>query len=510
MANENTDPIQEFIDNKEDEAEYFQTLPDTLESAHNLYLENKKVMNGEEFYKSVMIPRIQLFNQLTQVIDKAQINKADKNRYKKYIDLYRSSNDDSVFEKVKSLGETKENKNFLIRSYNIKVLYTLLKDLDAQKDSLSLYHKNLLADITKLIQRITSEPSKKEKETEKAKAKTKKGGDSKRKGGDPEGKKEEEDKKEEEEEKKVLAYVNKENFKKIKQFYREGRKAFKSYYEYHKRFYLKKVLKQKRYIDGMHEWVLGLQDENIEIYNHYKQYFSEISKANKNITDIVETSFLFLTKLGKVIDEGEKQMDKYLKTLTDAEQKRLVLYGKYMKDEQLQTFNKINALYYNTSLMALILDNQFTYLYILKVITYSLQYLGLFFAEKIFSDMYTKTVYVKNKDPPSILTFYGLFLGFSFSTMLFVVAVLYILSLIFKNPLDGSLAINGDLIVKYITDMFVYHVLTGLLLIVVGVMLQQKRYFKYKTEGPRAIRAYSEIIAIISAITIVIPYFLLF
>ena len=124
--------------------------------------------------------------------------------------------------------------------------------------------------------------------------------------------------------------------------------------------------------------------------------------------------------------------------------------------------------------------------------------------------MYTKTVYVKNKDPPSILTFYGLFLGFSFSTMLFVVAVLYILSLIFKNPLDGSLAINGDLIVKYITDMFVYHVLTGLLLIVVGVMLQQKRYFKYKTEGPRAIRAYSEIIAIISAITIVIPYFLLF
>jgi hypothetical protein len=51
--------------------------------------------------------------------------------------------------------------------------------------------------------------------------------------------------------------------------------------------------------------------------------------------------------------------------------------------------------------------------------------------------------------------------------------------------------------------------LTGLFGIVVAMTIQKKRYFRYKTEGLRGIRALKEIVMGVAALIGVIPYFAL-
>jgi hypothetical protein len=86
---------------------------------------------------------------------------------------------------------------------------------------------------------------------------------------------------------------------------------------------------------------------------------------------------------------------------------------------------------------------------------------------------------------------------------------LFVMSLLFNKSDKVYFAIDTDLIKTYMKDMFFFLLLITSILCVTGSMYQRKKYFKYKTEGPRAIRAYNETISMVCAITIIFPYFLL-
>ena len=159
--------------------------------------------------------------------------------------------------------------------------------------------------------------------------------------------------------------------------------------------------------------------------------------------------------------------------------------------------------------MNIIFDNQFAYIYVLKVVVIGMIYVSGIFAEKIFSEMYMKAVYANNVDPPNILTYYGIFLGFNAAFCSFLFAILYILTLVMKSPMKSFFAINTDLMFRFLIDLAIFFIISGLLIIVVGQMIQVKKYFKYKTEGLSALRAYRELAFYISSITIILPYFLM-
>lgn len=156
--------------------------------------------------------------------------------------------------------------------------------------------------------------------------------------------------------------------------------------------------------------------------------------------------------------------------------------------------------------MELIFDSQFFVMYALKLINYGFLFLSLYMAEKLFSEMYMKKVYAEQIAPPALQTFLLLMLLIHAGFNLFVFVILTLLIILFKRP-TNSFFINWYLVQTYLLDYIITTVLFTIVSVIIGVVMQKKRYFRYKTEGLRAIRAFKEIIQFTSMIIYAMPYF---
>jgi len=80
------------------------------------------------------------------------------------------------------------------------------------------------------------------------------------------------------------------------------------------------------------------------------------------------------------------------------------------------------------------------------------------------------------------------------------------LMMLFKKE-DNNFIVNGYTIKTYLADYAAcFSYLAVLSVIIIGIM-QQKKYFRYRTEGLRAIRGVSEIITYMSIIIFFTPFF---
>lgn len=216
------------------------------------------------------------------------------------------------------------------------------------------------------------------------------------------------------------------------------------------------------------------------------------------------------THLDKLIEQLDSSLLKTKKESLDTEEDKLMLDEDRDKTYSYLTNigHKLSAIYSNEiSIMDIILDSEFLVLYVLKIVHYSLMLLSFYLAEKIFNEMYMKAVYGKGGDPPDILTYVGIFLGLDLAMMLFMMAVLVMVMYLFKSP-GNTFIINGRLLKSFMVDYVISIVLIMLIGIIVGMTIQKKRYFRYKTEGLRGIRALKEMMMSISAIIIVMPFFM--
>ena len=156
--------------------------------------------------------------------------------------------------------------------------------------------------------------------------------------------------------------------------------------------------------------------------------------------------------------------------------------------------------------MALILDSKFIAIYVLKVIEFIIIMVSLFLTDKVFSNLYMQKVYADNGDPPSLLTLYGIFLAMNIGFMLFLVTMLFLLSFIFKRP-SNDFIISAELIKTMLLDYASFMLILTVVALIIGTIVEKKKYFRYQTEGLRASRAYKEIILSLSGILLLIPYF---
>lgn len=241
----------------------------------------------------------------------------------------------------------------------------------------------------------------------------------------------------------------------------------------------------------------------------YKPLLDQIQRVRTelNNTGLFCVQF-FSQQMRGVVANGLKEVTAQLTKLPEEEDKNT--FNK-KRDELLNYIDKLeNKIFsmYNIkySLMDIILDKRFLGLYLFKLITFGILVGSMFFAEKIFSEIYMKKVYAENQDAPSIMQMYGIFVGLLLGFHLFLVTIMLLLMYIFKTPANDFL-ISGDFIKRFLIDFALYLVILSLVLIVVGTVLAKKRYFRYKTEGLRCIRAYRELAIGIGAILVVIPYF---
>ena len=158
-------------------------------------------------------------------------------------------------------------------------------------------------------------------------------------------------------------------------------------------------------------------------------------------------------------------------------------------------------------MLDIIMDNQFIALYVLKILQLGLIVGAIFLTEKIFSSMYMQKVYANNGDPPNLMIMLCIFVAIDFAFALFLVIVLYLVSLIAEKHGLRNFIINNDLIKKFMIDYTCSTVLLFILLSIITVYLQSKKYFRYKTEGLRAIRAFGDMAISIAPVILLVPFF---
>ncbi len=156
--------------------------------------------------------------------------------------------------------------------------------------------------------------------------------------------------------------------------------------------------------------------------------------------------------------------------------------------------------------MELIFDTQFKIIYVLKAISLAFAIFALYLTERLFSELYMKTVYAMEQYPPSLQNFLLLFLFIHAGFNLFIFIVLLLLLVAFKRP-NNNFIVNWFLIQTYFIDYFVITVMMTALSAMIASIMQKNKYFRYKTEGLRAVRGLREIMQYIAYIVFFIPYF---
>ena len=175
----------------------------------------------------------------------------------------------------------------------------------------------------------------------------------------------------------------------------------------------------------------------------------------------------------------------------------------------LHNIDKLKSLYnVNYSLMELIFDSQFFVMYVIKGIRILFTYIALFLTTRVFSPMYEDAVYDQKANPPTLARFLLIFFAFDASFNVFLLVLLYLLKFLFKSD-ENAFVVDQYLFNKYITD----YVISMVILLLVGYMISrvmmEKKYFKYRYEGLRAIRAYESIMFNVAIVIYIIPFFMM-
>lgn len=187
-------------------------------------------------------------------------------------------------------------------------------------------------------------------------------------------------------------------------------------------------------------------------------------------------------------DELEAAYDKLLEKIDMNEQKIYDIYNNNLS--LMDTFNQT-----------------FFVVYALKALRIVFIWFSLYLASKILQDQYVSKVFANNEDPPSLTKFVMIFLGLETIFMVCLFVFLLLLKYLFDR--SGDFIINGDVLKKFFIDYALTTVFVLILGMILASLFMQKKYFRYKTDGLRAIRGLQQVMLNIACVISFIPFFML-
>ena len=232
-----------------------------------------------------------------------------------------------------------------------------------------------------------------------------------------------------------------------------------------------------------------------------------VKDVQKNIDSVMRGVSDFASRMTTLAVKSQTVIDS---ALTDPSKVESI---KRMLDERIteldKTVSKIKFLYSNRqNLIEMIMDISFLMLYVVKILRVVFIWAALYISSKLFEQMYMKQVYTQNKEPPNLMIMLGIFLLIDLAMNAFLVVVLFLVMYLFKTPVN-MFVVDETFIKKYLVDYFAHGIICAIIALIMASIVQKKRYFKYKLEGPRAIRAYQEVIMGMSSILMFIPFFMI-
>lgn len=145
---------------------------------------------------------------------------------------------------------------------------------------------------------------------------------------------------------------------------------------------------------------------------------------------------------------------------------------------------------------------------IMKVIKLALSFAAITIASNYTSQIYTEKVYVRHENPPPLVNMLFLFLGIEIA---FTVVAMTTIGLLIKNMMSGETQSGGgvnvmDIAVQFAQDYVLYILSMSIHGAVVANIMYSKKYFLYKDDGLRAIRAFTDILTQMSMFNGLIPF----
>ena len=133
-------------------------------------------------------------------------------------------------------------------------------------------------------------------------------------------------------------------------------------------------------------------------------------------------------------------------------------------------------------------------------------WVSLFLASTIVQQVYVTRVFVQNFEPPSLHRFVFTFLGIFLAFVVVLMVILFLVKFLYEKP-DGSFLLNDGIMTILGGDFVVSCLLITLLAVVLASVMMRKKYFRYKSDGLRAIRCLKELMLIFGCIVLAMPLY---
>ena len=153
----------------------------------------------------------------------------------------------------------------------------------------------------------------------------------------------------------------------------------------------------------------------------------------------------------------------------------------------------------------IVMSQIFIMAYGMKGLRFAIAWYALRVAGKYFQKMYDARVYAYEQDPPSVWKFIGIFVLVDIVMNSVIFGVLQVANMLLSDtssPLVDPIIMKA-LVVDYVLVTGVVLALAG----VIGNIVKNKKYFRYKYEGDRGIRAMQTMIMNVYGVIILVPFF---
>ena len=141
-------------------------------------------------------------------------------------------------------------------------------------------------------------------------------------------------------------------------------------------------------------------------------------------------------------------------------------------------------------------------MYALKALRLLTAWATLLVATRTFQDAYRDRVYTRDESPPNPAWFVLLFVAADLAVQAVVVGILLAL-----RHMLGESPIDGHLITAWLVDVAASTAVVAAISLVIGQVIKHKKYFRYKYEGERGIRAMREMVYYAYCVTVPAPFY---
>lgn len=139
-----------------------------------------------------------------------------------------------------------------------------------------------------------------------------------------------------------------------------------------------------------------------------------------------------------------------------------------------------------------------------KVMRIIFSYVSLLIAKNFTSQIYLEKVLVFGENPPKLTNFLYLYFILELVMTLIFLAIIYASDSAFDLKLNSG---SHNLFTDYVLpDLCISYVMLFVIGNIVSSKMYEKKYFLYKDDGLRAIRALSEMMFAFSAFIYIIPF----